>query len=1536
MNSNSNTENDTTATIIEAQQQLNSLILDTEHGYHGELESRLASDQQVAPSRPSKLLTQAEESILVTINNCLKNWYKPWRNTFLDDGREFKIVYELMEGLLHYEYQITKSESALSSERTIAIDQAVARLIDYGNAILSIDLVIRANDDAFSDPMRMTTIELFQAHIKAHCLREKLLYDYFKKDKPNANIFVYDQEQLSTINNGPQTPTSPQVHRGSNHSLHPFVVEGRLPKSPKGSSTSINSLALDNGRRTPSQISQGLSPPRELDQNDLSQSVEITHMMATIKSGTFSAIHSSTTRLTLLPGVLSKIESLLSSPSNSIKIMQCFDLLDSLLDSIERLPDESRVKEVSMMSMSLLRHLVHKVYVDDRDDLVQFQHAHWTTCLLSLVRLMGPNIHGYLMQFNNLADLGAFLNDYLFVIKRLLSSSSNRSSTSITGNLDLNDDIQPGSTYPDCWIEMSLLACSTFLSSLTSLFRIVRQYFSTNLSMWLAFIDCLVHFPTHESLRQDRLLMKERQKLRADDIRRISADYVWISWESLSQSQKRQLLEDLMEPLLRASFALQSNHRKVLLPIFYDMMRCDYTVQYFTPRSSFRGSNLTMPKSRDGISLSSINLEQFNEYVDDCQPTYQNHQPISDKGHSFGPASGQVSAPYLGLTRETSNEDGTVLTKFTHLIIGKLNHLILDLKLGDESFTKELCAAIAGDLQYYNMNPSTGSHGDTSQFKSMAKQTSDLVSEFLQICMDCRHANRLVYKHLYLLCLFKLILFFRDKVDRPELYLSNLYKLSHLHHVAQRYVEAGYTLLEHAKSLPWSVNPLDNHYRVVTKFFNISQQQLADSSTLKIFLYNTIMEYFDQGQNWEAAVPLCRELINYYEFKTYEYGKLAQQLDKMSSYFKNISDNNSRYMSEYFRVTFYGKGFPLCLKDMTVVYRGRPYEKLGDFQATIMSKYPDAKPLSTLSKPDSSILEDLEARYLQINACAPVIDLQSKFPGADIKKIREPLLNYYRHNCCGKFQFSRRVNQTRDGKAHGAKVSDDNFANMWRERTKLTTNTFPGMLPFFPVYLIETSIISPIESAIEDLERINDRLATMVNRFKADQRHTEDVRLLGQLLLGVVDAAVNGGISKYEEAFFHSEQQQQHRKEQPSSPTPVGPPGTTTLTSLALPSSPSAIGSATIESSELLAQASNENANTQTSSLVANAATKVVIAEDDQSFKLHDITSNHRSGDASMVDAAQVDKLKYLIAKQVPLLDEAIQLHRDRVAEVMRPQHEHLEASYKKLKHHITTKYYRYLPPEYSKSSAFSTLRSYRSMSRSPRSTLHATDPLTPTVSLTPSSSMRAIRLSSKRMSDVGLSRRGSSGQRNDQNTSSGGEDEQQTSSSIPYRQMANERKKSMPFLTSNEPAQRSNNMMRRRYSSRDGHQHSHHPYEDISDAVSPNSTADNRTASLVAPTQGPLVPPRTFSRNSIKLRLPFGGITSGSSIETRKALSTSVANDESQYMHLIDCDKNDADDEEEEHDARDLAERVEEKPTVAAISGRQLGDADEVDLVSF
>lgn len=71
--------------------------------------------------------------------------------------------------------------------------------------------------------------------------------------------------------------------------------------------------------------------------------------------------------------------------------------------------------------------------------------------------------------------------------------------------------------------------------------------------------------------------------------------------------------------------------------------------------------------------------------------------------------------------------------------------------------------------------------------------------------------------------------------------------------------------------------------------------------------------YFDKGKCWEKGVPLCKELAHFYETKLYDYNKLSDVLTTEAKFFQNIL-TQIRPEPEYFRVGFFGKGFPLFVR----------------------------------------------------------------------------------------------------------------------------------------------------------------------------------------------------------------------------------------------------------------------------------------------------------------------------------------------------------------------------------------------------------------------------------------------------------------------------------------------------------------------------------------------------------------------------------------------------------------------------------------------
>ena len=145
---------------------------------------------------------------------------------------------------------------------------------------------------------------------------------------------------------------------------------------------------------------------------------------------------------------------------------------------------------------------------------------------------------------------------------------------------------------------------------------------------------------------------------------------------------------------------------------------------------------------------------------------------------------------------------------------------------------------------------------------------------------------------------------FLKKADHPEPYIAYIHELSKQHYDANRFVEAGLTLLLHGNLL----NPSSS---------NILPQQLKypEQSELKRKekIYMKAINHFDKGKEYERAIGLLKQLIHIYEDVEPQYTILSSLLKSQSSFFEKIV-TVERYPPEYFRVFFYGRGFPPSLQ----------------------------------------------------------------------------------------------------------------------------------------------------------------------------------------------------------------------------------------------------------------------------------------------------------------------------------------------------------------------------------------------------------------------------------------------------------------------------------------------------------------------------------------------------------------------------------------------------------------------------------------------
>ncbi|XP_066992689.2 dedicator of cytokinesis protein 3 [Anabrus simplex] len=350
-------------------------------------------------------------------------------------------------------------------------------------------------------------------------------------------------------------------------------------------------------------------------------------------------------------------------------------------------------------------------------------------------------------------------------------------------------------------------------------------------------------------------------------------------------------------------------------------------------------------------------------------------------------------------------------------------------------------------------------------------------------------------------CTVNLLNFYKNEINRKEMYLRYIYKLHDLHLPAENYTEAGFTMKLYADQLSWSGKALVAD----PQFPGYPEWQRKEQ------LYLQIIHYFDRGKCWEKGIPLCKELAELYERHLFDYSKLSDILRTQARFFDNIL-TQLRPEPEYFRVGFYGLSFPLFVRNKLFVYRGLEYERIGAFTQRLQTEFPSAQILMKNTPPDDTIINS-EGQYIQICNVKPIPEENPLFPaGADIP---EKIASFYQVNDVRRFQLDRPVHK-------GPVDKDNEFKSLWIERTTLvTSSSLPGILRWFEVIERSVEEVAPVQYACETMESVNRELRQLINQYTAEPKR--NINPFSMRLQGIIDANVMGGIAKYQTAFFSPE-----------------------------------------------------------------------------------------------------------------------------------------------------------------------------------------------------------------------------------------------------------------------------------------------------------------------------------------------------------------------------------------------------------------------------
>ena len=593
--------------------------------------------------------------------------------------------------------------------------------------------------------------------------------------------------------------------------------------------------------------------------------------------------------------------------------------------------------------------------------------------------------------------------------------------------LEIFRDIIVNPMFPRDWNTMIMLQSSVILKALCQFSHTISDYFRAaeyDHAVWTEFFHCAITFMTQPSLQVEKFSENKRRHVLKEfrDMRKDMGLEVRKMWFNLSQ-HKVDFIPRMIGPFLEMTLIPEVELRKATIPIFFDMIQCEY---YSDP------------------SL----LGDINGFPHADEITGDNKR---DSCHRVGKQSFNV---------------------FKDELILRLDSFIGDHGRGDDYFKHLFSRIMTEHCEGHTTLRSCG-----VEFVKLATKLMDLLLEYRSIMQNESD------KENQMCCIANLLEYYQS-IGREELYVKYLKKLTNLHEQCGNWTEAGYTIMQFAKMLQWSSDPLTGKW-----------EKYPTCSThweLKEQLYLQAVKHLEQGLMWEDALKVCKELVSQYEMETFDYPKLAVLLQSMAGFYQKIM-SEIRPTPEYFRVSFYGRGFPAIRQNKTFVYRGKGFERLPEFQARILDQFPNAKLMTSLQPPTDEE-KNQPIQLLQINHVTPIMEDHERFRGRC--EVHQKILSHYKVNEVNKFFFSRPYSKS--------KTKDNNeFANLWVDKTVMQTKeAFPGVLQWFPLHgTPEVFTLCPLDNAIEGMRKSNDDLRNLILEH---QNEDQPLNPLSMRLHGII------------------------------------------------------------------------------------------------------------------------------------------------------------------------------------------------------------------------------------------------------------------------------------------------------------------------------------------------------------------------------------------------------------------------------------------------
>ncbi|XP_030057685.1 dedicator of cytokinesis protein 5 isoform X1 [Microcaecilia unicolor] len=261
----------------------------------------------------------------------------------------------------------------------------------------------------------------------------------------------------------------------------------------------------------------------------------------------------------LLPLLLDQLSGQLDDNSSKPDHEASSQLLSNILEVLHRKDVGAISVHVQFIMERLLRRINRTVIGMDRASL---HIGSFVACMTAILRQMNDyHYNHYVSTFKTRQDIMDFLMETFILFKDLIGKR----------------------VYPNDWMVMIMMQNRVFLQAVNQFAEVLNKRFldQTNfeLQLWNNYFHLGVAFLTQDSLQLENFSQEKRNKIlkKYGDMRKEIGSKICIMWYNLG-AHKIKFIPSMVGRILEVTLVPEPELRKQTIPIFFDMMQCEFNL----------------------------------------------------------------------------------------------------------------------------------------------------------------------------------------------------------------------------------------------------------------------------------------------------------------------------------------------------------------------------------------------------------------------------------------------------------------------------------------------------------------------------------------------------------------------------------------------------------------------------------------------------------------------------------------------------------------------------------------------------------------------------------------------------------------------------------------------------------------------------------------------------------------------------------------------------------------------------------------------